>query len=123
MGTTEPIDGELTLNALFSLLNRAHMLAVLGEFLVENEPPLRFSQLQDELDLSPNTLSRRLDELTDVDFVARRSYDEIPPRVEYEPTAKLYALEPTFQELAQWMDEYGDDELFVEQMDEMADRQ
>lgn len=99
--------------SLFSLLGSAHTLELLCEILVTGEPPVRFTELQDALDLSPNTLSRRLDELDEAGFIIRRSYDEIPPRVEYEPTEKLYALEPTFQELGNWLAEYGDDETFV----------
>lgn len=95
-------------SSLFSLLGRAHMLDLFCAILIDGEPPLRFSQLQDALDVSPNTLSRRLDELESAGFLVRRSYDEIPPRVEYEPTEKLYALEPTFQELSQWVGEYDD---------------
>lgn len=98
------------LTALFSLLGRAHMLELFYELLIAGDPPVRFNELQEPLDLSPNTLSRRLDELEAAGFLVRQSYDEIPPRVEYEPTERLYALEPMFAELSQWLEEYGDDE-------------
>ena len=123
MGDTdyESIDGQLHLQSLFDLLSKAHMLSVLAEFLIENEPPLRFNQLQAELECAPNTLSRRLEELTEGGFLTRRSYDEIPPRVEYEPTAQLYALEPVFRALADWMAAYGEDREFVETMNELEE--
>lgn len=101
------------LRALFSLLGRAHMLELFYEILIAGDPPVRFNELQEPLDLSPNTLSRRLDELETAGFLLRRSYDEIPPRVEYEPTERLHALEPMFTELSQWLEEYGDDETFT----------
>ncbi|MEY7848726.1 winged helix-turn-helix transcriptional regulator [Natrarchaeobius sp. A-rgal3] len=98
---------------LFSLLGRAHTLNILCEIVIKSDPPIRFNQLQERIDVSPNTLSRRLEELVDTGFLVRNSYDEIPPRVEYEPTEKLYALEPTFLEVEKWLTEYGDDEEFV----------
>ncbi len=79
-----------------------------------SDAPIRFNELQDELGLSPNTLSRRLEELEEEGLLIRTSYDEIPPRVEYEPTQKLEALEPMFLEFEKWLAEYGDiDEEFV----------
>lgn len=104
---------ELDSAALFSLLGKTQTVGLLCELLVVGDPPVRFNQLSDALDVSPTTLSRRLDELEAVGFVTRHSYDEIPPRVEYEPTEKLYALEPTFRELGDWLESYGDDETFV----------
>lgn len=104
---------ELDSAALFSLLGKTQTVGLLCELLVVGDPPVRFNQLSEALDVSPTTLSRRLDELEAVGFVTRRAYDEIPPRVEYEPTEKLYALEPTFRELGDWLASYGDDEAFV----------
>lgn len=97
---------------LFSLLDKAHMLDLLYEIIVQADPAVRFNELQDALDLSPNTLSRHLSDLVEAGFLERISYDEIPPRVEYEPTEKLYALEPMFQELGAWLEEYGDVDAF-----------
>lgn len=92
---------------LFALLGKAHTLEILHEIALSDDPPVRFGELQEELGLSPNTLSRRLDELVAFGLLERTQYDEIPPRVEYESTEKLDALEPTFRELAAWMDQYG----------------
>lgn len=97
------------LASLCSLFGRAHMLELFDAILIEGDPPVRFNELQEALELSPNTLSRRLDELESAGFLVRHSYDEIPPRVEYEPTERLHALEPTFRELSVWLAEYGED--------------
>jgi DNA-binding HxlR family transcriptional regulator len=105
------VTADLDWESLFALLGRAHTKALLYEVAVESEPPVRFSELQAALDLSPNTLSRRLDELEAAGFLVRRSYEEIPPRVEYEPTERLYALEPAFRELEAWLVEYGADHV------------
>lgn len=103
----EAIDGTM----LFSLLGRAHTMAILNEVVIGDGQPIRFGELQDALDLSPNTLSRRLDELVDVGFLERTQYDEIPPRVEYEATELLDDLEPAFRELEAWLARYGGEEL------------
>ena len=103
---------ELDWQSLFALLGRAHTKALLYELAIESDPPVRFNELQESLDLSANTLSRRLDELEAAGFLVRRSYDEIPPRVEYEPTPRLYDLEPAFRELDAWLREYGADDLY-----------
>lgn len=96
---------------LFSLLGKAHALAVLREILLGDSPSVRFGELQEALDISPNTLSRRLDELVEVGFLERRQYDEIPPRVEYEATELLEELEPAFRELESWMANHGSERL------------
>ena len=71
--------------------------------LVRADPrPWRFTELQRALDLSPNTLSTRLEELADAGLVTRTQYDEIPPRVEYTATAKAADLAPVFRELRDW---------------------
>lgn len=101
----------LTAEELFSLLGSAYTLDVIYEFVIAGDPPLRFTELQSSLDCSTNTLSRRLDELVEIGFLERQSYDEIPPRVEYVPTETLYALEPTFRALAPWIEEHGAGDL------------
>ncbi|QLG49557.1 winged helix-turn-helix transcriptional regulator [Natrinema halophilum] len=98
-------------STLFSLLGKAHTLEILNEVVLGDDQPVRFGDLQETLGLSPNTLSRRLEELVEVGFLERTQYDEIPPRVEYEATQKLEALEPTFRELETWMDRYGSEQL------------
>ena len=88
------------------LLGRAHALAILYYVARREQRPWRFSELQDELDVSPNTLSNRLAELTEAGLLERRSYDEIPPRVEYEATTKARELDPIFRDLYEWADRH-----------------
>ena len=49
--------------------------------------------------ISPRTLSERLDMLERQGVLARRSYPESPPRVEYELTEKGRALLPIIREM------------------------
>jgi len=93
--------------ALFQLLGSAHTLAILREF-ADESGPLRFSDLQDSLAISPTTLSDRLEELTEEGLVKRVSHDEIPPRVEYHPTEKGKALAPIVEASIDWIRDYGD---------------
>jgi DNA-binding HxlR family transcriptional regulator len=92
---------ERTMADLLSLLGKAHTMAVLREFALE-EGPWRFTELEERLGVSPNTLSERLKELTRTGLLSRRAYDEIPPRVEYTATERAHDLFPVFGHLARW---------------------
>lgn len=90
---------------LFTLLGRSGALEMLYE--VGFHGPIRFVELKDRLSLSSATLSARLSELVDAGFVTRTSYDENPPRVEYEPTERLTDFKPIFAHLVDWTERYG----------------
>lgn len=91
---------------VFDLLSRAHMLDIFHLLAAEAEKPLRFNEIQELLDLSPRTLSERLKALTGAGLVERRSYDEVPPRVEYEVTSKARELGAIFDEIKDWTKRY-----------------
>ncbi|VTT88356.1 Transcriptional regulator, HxlR family [Halorubrum sp. DM2] len=94
-----------TVAELLDLLGKTHTMAVLSAFAFA-EGPLRFSDLESELDVPPNTLSTRLRDLTDAGLLDRRAYDEVPPRVEYTPTEPAESLFPVFGHLHHWAIEY-----------------
>lgn len=102
-------DGGHPASGLLALLGRSHTMAVLFALVREEPRPWRYSELEERLDVSPNTLSTRLDELEAAGLIARRSYDEVPPRVEYEATRKAKDLQPVFAELREWAETYGMD--------------
>lgn len=87
---------------LFHVLGKSHMLDLLHVFTRDAPGPHRFVDLQERLSLSPNTLSGRLKELVKAGLVTRKSYNEIPPRVDYAPTAKALDLLPVFESLSAW---------------------
>jgi DNA-binding HxlR family transcriptional regulator len=61
---------------------------------------LRFCELERSLEgISPRTLSLRLRALEDQGIVSRRTYPEVPPRVEYELTDKGKALVPMIEDM------------------------
>jgi len=84
------------------MLGRPRMLDLLNAFRNAGGRPVRFGDLQSMLGLSPKTLSSRLRTLVEAGFLTRRAYNEIPPRVEYEPTEKVTDLLPLFKTLDVW---------------------
>ncbi|HEY2629854.1 MAG TPA: helix-turn-helix domain-containing protein [Usitatibacter sp.] len=65
--------------------------------------PRRFQDLQDSLEgIAPNTLSARLKDLEEGDFVERHSYSEHPPRHEYHLTEKGKSFRPVMRALKEW---------------------
>ena len=65
--------------------------------------PKRFGQLDYLIpDISRKVLTSHLSELVEDGLVVRKSYPEIPPRVEYSLTAKGKELIPIFKNLGNW---------------------
>src|ERR671931_2538920 len=63
----------------------------------------RFCELERSLaGISPRTLSLRLRALEEQDIVARHTYPEVPPRVEYSLTAKGRALLPLIEDMRRY---------------------
>ncbi len=61
---------------------------------------LRFCEIERSLaGISPRTLSLRLRALEDEEIVERRTYPEVPPRVEYALTDKGRALVPLIEDM------------------------
>lgn len=82
-------------------MGEPHVLDLLYLFLSEPKPR-RFVEIQDQLKLSPNTLSDRLRGLVKAGLLVRRAFNEIPPRVEYEATAKAVEFDEVFKSLSAW---------------------
>ncbi len=60
----------------------------------------RFCELERSLGgISPRTLSLRLRALEEEGIVARKTYPEVPPRVEYALTEKGWALVPLIEDM------------------------
>jgi DNA-binding HxlR family transcriptional regulator len=69
----------------------------------------RFSELERSLEgISPRTLSLRLRALEEQGIVERRTFPEVPPRVEYSLTEKGLALVPIIEDMRtygrEWLD-------------------
>lgn len=64
--------------------------------------PMRFNELLTKVPLTPKLLSDRFRELELEGIVNRHVYNEVPVRIEYELTAKGYALKQVFESISQW---------------------
>jgi len=99
---TDGAHGGCQVSELFAVLGRPHMLQILHVFQETGGAPLRFNELQSRLKISPKTLSSRLRTLVEAGFLTRRAYNEIPPRVEYQPSTKTEELSSLFAALDAW---------------------
>jgi len=71
--------------------------------------PKRFGEIEKAVgDISPRTLSQRLDDLESHKIVSKVSYHEVPPRVEYSLTPKGQDLVPVLRSMAEWGNKYYD---------------
>jgi DNA-binding HxlR family transcriptional regulator len=67
------------------------------------EGSARFCELERSLEgISPRTLSLRLRALEEEGIVARHTYPEVPPRVEYALTVKGEALVPLIEDMRRY---------------------
>ena len=66
---------------------------------------LRYSEIRREMyNITDAVLAATLKDLTEDGFVDRKSYDEIPPKVEYSLTKKGKSVVPILQSICQWSD-------------------
>ena len=67
----------------------------------------RFGELEKSVgSINPRTLSQRLDDLETHGIVNKKSFAEVPPRVEYTLTKKGMDLVPVLEQMAAWGDTY-----------------
>lgn len=73
-----------------------------------NQRTYRFGELRKAIPgISQHMLTAQLRELEMDGLVLRTVFAEMPPRVEYEITAKARGLGPAMQALTEWWNEYG----------------
>jgi DNA-binding HxlR family transcriptional regulator len=76
-------------------------ILILRDLVVDG--PRKFQDFERSLRrISPNTLSARLKRLEDAGIVARRFYDQHPPRAEYMLTEAGEELRPVLKALLTW---------------------
>lgn len=64
---------------------------------------LRYSEIRHEMqNITDAVLATTLKQLMADNLITRRSYDEIPPRVEYTLTEKGASVVPILQRICQW---------------------
>ena len=76
---------------------------------------LRYSEIRKEMfNITDAVLAATLKDLIANGIVDRRSYDEIPPRVEYSLTEKGKSVVPILQSICQWADVFYKNEGEIE---------
>lgn len=77
---------------------KSRVICVLNEKKV-----LRYSEIRREMvNITDSVLGATLKELISDGLIQRRSYDEIPPRVEYSLTEKGLSVVPILQSICKW---------------------
>lgn len=90
-----PLDG------VIETVGRKYAMRIVA--LLGSNGPTRFNELEDRLDAtSTSTLSDSLADLVDEGLIERRSFDEVPPRVEYSLTPRGRELEERLRPLLEW---------------------
>jgi len=70
--------------------------------------PKRFCELEKSVgNINPRTLSQRLDDLEEHGIITKLSFNEVPPRVDYELTKKGQDLLPILKQMASWGTKYS----------------
>src|SRR3954464_12500391 len=69
----------------------------------------RFGELEKSVgSINPRTLSQRLDDLEMHGIITKKSFAEVPPRIEYTLTKKGQDLVPVLHQMAAWGNKYYD---------------
>ncbi len=81
--------------------------------------PVRYKKFRETMKgISSKTLAYRLQELEKGGILERQSYNEIPPRVEYNLTTKGQELVESVIDLLQWMRKWSSSSSFAATKDE-----
>ena len=81
---------------------KSRIICVLAEKQV-----LRYNSLKKEMtDITDAVLASALKELLSNEIIARKQYNEIPPRVEYSLTEKGKSVVPILQHICEWSGAY-----------------
>ena len=85
---------------------KSRVICVLAE-----KKRLRYSGIRQEMkNITDAALAATLKELLADELIARQSYDEIPPRVEYSLTAKGESVVPILQSICRWSGQFYKEE-------------
>ena len=104
--TNEPgINMHEEIRRAFTLLSGKWKLEIMW---LLNQRIYRFNELRKAIPgITQHMLTMQLRELEADGLISRTVFAEVPPRVEYEITAKARGLGPTMEALTVWWSEYG----------------
>lgn len=90
-----------TVEGLINVLGKTYAMGVVVQ--VGEAGPIRYSEIKDRLDITTDAaVSTRLDQLQEAGFLDRRSYNQVPPRVEYSLTPAGQELAERLRPLLEW---------------------
>lgn len=102
--TIEPKDGCIACAA--NILGSKWTALILRDL---SQGPKRFCEFERSLTgISPRTLSQRLDSLESDGIITKKSFAEVPPRIEYTLTPKGTDLLPVLKQMAAWGTKYAE---------------
>ncbi len=85
---------------------KSRIICVLAE-----KQKLRYSEIRKEMtNITDAVLAAALKELISDEIIIRKSYDEIPPKVEYSLTGKGKSVVPILQGICKWSGAYHKNE-------------
>ena len=94
------VSNDCQMKNILTLFGRKHTLSIIRLLLQFNK--LRFNEILKEIGGSPKTITERLKELVSNGILIRRSFNEIPIRVEYSLTEAGKNLEDIFERISRW---------------------
>jgi DNA-binding HxlR family transcriptional regulator len=96
-----------TSEIFFEIFNDKLKLYII--WLLQNNA-MRFKELRDALSpITNKTLTLKLKELESLHLITRKSYAEVPPRVEYSLSIHGEYLKPVIEEILAWSQKYAKD--------------
>ncbi len=90
-----------------AIISKKYTFEIIG--IVMQNGASRFNFIVKETQGSPKTIAERLKELCKENILERKSYAEIPPRVEYSLTEKGRDLKPVMKKMLEWNDRWSID--------------
>lgn len=101
---TNELDQPVCLKTTLEIIGDKWTGLIMGELIISNNT---FSGLETALpNISPRTLSQRLDKLQESAIVEKRQYCEKPPRYKYVLTEKGAELQEVLSKMAEWGAKY-----------------
>ena len=97
---TVELEGCCPFQEAIDLLSKKHAMTLV--WLLRDGAPRRFNDIKRSLGVNPVSLSARLGELETAGVVDRKTFRQVPPRVEYWLTQKGKDLVPLMDRLGDW---------------------
>ena len=98
---TQTVRNDCAIDAAMSVIEGRWKAVVLCKLMTKGV--MRFSQLMKDIEgVSPRMLTKQLKELERDGMILRKTYMEIPPRVEYSLTKRGESIIPVLLEIAKW---------------------